>query len=525
MRHAMDTIFSGREDVQGLLDLHHGREAGVTASRRDPPPRRSAAAGRGRGAARRCAARLRARARGAAAALHPLPAARLEPARFGPGRDGVVDDHAARRVRWSRGALHAGLRRPRRRAAGAGARRRCARPSARACGWPARRRTAIPGGACVNAWIYGVGTTRFGRQPTRCPPSSAGRRSRRRSRTPARRRRGSTPRTSARSSARSVSRSARCRASGSAGIPIVTVENACASGATALHEAAHSIDAGRYEHVLALGVEHLTAASPGRSTPIRPTSTRRPGCCSRGCTRCRRRATCTSTTPRPRTWPRSRSRTRRHGVAQPARAAARPLTREEVLALADDRRAADAVSVRGAVGRGGRRGARRRRGDRRATSRSAARRSAPGGLGPGFAQVWGCRARPRRGRAGLRRSRHRAGGRSTCSRSTTRSRSARSSRSRRWGSSPTAGAGGVAAGPVLGRRRDAGQSLRRAARARPSARRDRARADRRDRAGSCAAKPGAAGRAAPRIGVLETMGGGVGGLDGNACVVGVLEAG
>jgi acetyl-CoA C-acetyltransferase len=30
---------------------------------------------------------------------------------------------------------------------------------------------------------------------------------------------------------------------------------------------------------------------------------------------------------------------------------------------------------------------------------------------------------------------------------------------------------------------------------------------------------------APRIGVLETMGGGVGGLDGNACVVGVLEAG
>ena len=28
-----------------------------------------------------------------------------------------------------------------------------------------------------------------------------------------------------------------------------------------------------------------------------------------------------------------------------------------------------------------------------------------------------------------------------------------------------------------------------------------------------------------RIAVLETMGGGVGGLDGNACVVAVLEAG
>ena len=50
---------------------------------------------------------------------------------------------------------------------------------------------------------------------------------------------------------------------GLSGIPIVTVENACASGSTALHEAAHAIDAGRYEHVLALGVEHLTSRFDG----------------------------------------------------------------------------------------------------------------------------------------------------------------------------------------------------------------------------------------------------------------------
>ena len=44
------------------------------------------------------------------------------------------------------------------------------------------------------------------------------------------------------------------------------------------------------------------------------------------------------------------------------------------------------------------------------------------------------------------------------------------------------------------------------------------------RAGLAAARRGGPRQAdAPRIAVVETMGGGVGGLDGNACVVGVLE--
>jgi acetyl-CoA C-acetyltransferase len=54
---------------------------------------------------------------------------------------------------------------------------------------------------------------------------------------------------------------------GLTGIPIVTVENACASGSTALHEAHCAIDSGRYETVVALGVEHLTSLFDG---PIAP---------------------------------------------------------------------------------------------------------------------------------------------------------------------------------------------------------------------------------------------------------------
>ena len=53
-------------------------------------------------------------------------------------------------------------------------------------------------------------------------------------------------------------------------IPIVTVENACASGTTAYHEARAAILAGRYERVLVLGVEHLTSRFDG---PIAPEST------------------------------------------------------------------------------------------------------------------------------------------------------------------------------------------------------------------------------------------------------------
>lgn len=50
---------------------------------------------------------------------------------------------------------------------------------------------------------------------------------------------------------------------GLAGIPIVTVENACASGSTAFHEARESILSGRHERVVVLGVEHLTSLFSG----------------------------------------------------------------------------------------------------------------------------------------------------------------------------------------------------------------------------------------------------------------------
>lgn len=50
---------------------------------------------------------------------------------------------------------------------------------------------------------------------------------------------------------------------GLAGIPIVTVENACASGSTAFHEAVKAISSGRYESVVVLGIEHLTSLFDG----------------------------------------------------------------------------------------------------------------------------------------------------------------------------------------------------------------------------------------------------------------------
>jgi acetyl-CoA acetyltransferase len=41
-------------------------------------------------------------------------------------------------------------------------------------------------------------------------------------------------------------------------VPIVRIENACASGTTAFHEGWAAIAAERYEHVLAIGVEHMS---------------------------------------------------------------------------------------------------------------------------------------------------------------------------------------------------------------------------------------------------------------------------
>lgn len=54
---------------------------------------------------------------------------------------------------------------------------------------------------------------------------------------------------------------------GITGVPIVTVENACATGSTALVEAEHAVSSGRYERVLCLGVETMTTHFSGPITP------------------------------------------------------------------------------------------------------------------------------------------------------------------------------------------------------------------------------------------------------------------
>ena len=54
---------------------------------------------------------------------------------------------------------------------------------------------------------------------------------------------------------------------GITGVPIITVENACASGTTAAHEAAYSVGAGRFERVLAVGVEKMTDNFAGAIHP------------------------------------------------------------------------------------------------------------------------------------------------------------------------------------------------------------------------------------------------------------------
>lgn len=60
------------------------------------------------------------------------------------------------------------------------------------------------------------------------------------------------------------------RGAGISGIPVMRVENACASGTTAYHEAVHAVGSGRYRNVLALGYEQLSARFDG---PILPDAT------------------------------------------------------------------------------------------------------------------------------------------------------------------------------------------------------------------------------------------------------------
>ncbi|MXZ30080.1 MAG: thiolase family protein [Acidimicrobiia bacterium] len=57
---------------------------------------------------------------------------------------------------------------------------------------------------------------------------------------------------------------------GITGVPVVTIENACASGTTAFHEAQTAVTAGRYECVLAFGIETMTSVFDG---PIEPLAT------------------------------------------------------------------------------------------------------------------------------------------------------------------------------------------------------------------------------------------------------------
>ncbi|MCY4192808.1 MAG: thiolase family protein [bacterium] len=51
-------------------------------------------------------------------------------------------------------------------------------------------------------------------------------------------------------------------------IPVVTIENACASGTSAFHEARAAVETSRYERVLAFGIETMTARFDGAISPI-----------------------------------------------------------------------------------------------------------------------------------------------------------------------------------------------------------------------------------------------------------------
>jgi acetyl-CoA C-acetyltransferase len=122
----------------------------------------------------------------------------------------------------------------------------------------------------VSAWIWGVGTSKFGRQTDKLPAALAW---------------------EALQEALEDADVTRVDAAyvgtvfgslgvaqrallgvGLSGSPIVTVENACASGSTALHEAHCAIASGRYGTVIAMGVEHLTTLFDG---PIAPDPTDR----------------------------------------------------------------------------------------------------------------------------------------------------------------------------------------------------------------------------------------------------------
>ena len=51
------------------------------------------------------------------------------------------------------------------------------------------------------------------------------------------------------------------------GLPVVTIESACASGTAAFHEAVAAVESGRYRSVLVLGLEHMTSFMRGPIVP------------------------------------------------------------------------------------------------------------------------------------------------------------------------------------------------------------------------------------------------------------------
>jgi acetyl-CoA C-acetyltransferase len=57
------------------------------------------------------------------------------------------------------------------------------------------------------------------------------------------------------------------RGTGIGGVPVVTIEAACASGTAAFHEAVQAVAAGRFGTVLAFGVEHLSSLFTGAIVP------------------------------------------------------------------------------------------------------------------------------------------------------------------------------------------------------------------------------------------------------------------
>ncbi len=333
----------------------------------------------------------------------------------------------------------------------------------------------------MNAWIWGVGSTRFGRQPDKLP-AQLGWEAVEEALEDAQVDAGRIDAAYVGTVFGTLGIAQRTLAGvGLAGIPIVTVENACASGSTALQEAAHAIDAGRYEHVLALGVEHLTSrfSGPIASDPTdidQATGLLFPGLYAMSASRYLFEHDATRRGPR-----RGRGQEHAPRLDEPSRAASDGADARTGAWLAHDRRAAHAVPVHRAVGRGRSSGA-------RAAAAVSPRRRDPGDgarvrtrLGSGLARHLGRRARARHRREGVRARGHRAGRRR-------RARGPRRVHDRRdrHARGDGAGAGGRGARrdrrrALQRRRRHAREPLRRAARPRAPARRDRARAGRRAR--------------------------------------------